>query len=145
MNSPLAKKAMYEIGASFQAIAVYDSAADWYDRFARGNARAEHADQALADAVVLRLGLGQEAAALDDARDFGKTYGGAKPVQSAGIAFAIGAHYAEKEEWEKARGALTASMGILDRAAPDVQLQAHATLGRCYARLNTEDRATRHP
>jgi tetratricopeptide (TPR) repeat protein len=137
MNSPLAKRATHEIGGNYQAIAVYDSAAEWYERFARGNPRAEHADQALADAVVLRLGLGQEAEALKDAQDFGKLYGAAKPVQSAGIAFAIGAHYAEKEEWEKARGALTASMGIIDRAAPDVQLQAHATLGRAYARLNS--------
>jgi tetratricopeptide (TPR) repeat protein len=141
MNSPLAKKSMYEIGANFQAIAVYDSAADWYERFARGNARAEHADRALADAVVLRLGLGQEAAALDDAQAFAKAFGAAKPVQSASIAFAIGAHYAEKEDWEKARGALTASMGLLDRAAPDVQLQAHATLARCHARLNAANRA----
>ena len=141
MNSPLARRAMYEIGANFQAIAVYDSAADWYERFARGNPRAEHADQALADAVVLRLGLGQETEALKDAQDFAKAYGAAKPVQSAGIAFAIGAHYAEKEEWEKARGALTASMSIIDRAAPDVQLQAHATLGRAYAKLNNGTQA----
>ena len=141
MSSPLAKKAMYEIGANFQAVAVYDAAADWYERFARGNTRAEHADRALADAVVLRLGLGQEATALEDAQAFAKAFGAAKPVQSAGIAFAIGAHYAEKEEWEKARGALTSSMSLIDRAAPDVQLQAHAALGRCHARLNDANRA----
>jgi tetratricopeptide (TPR) repeat protein len=136
MSSALAKKATYEIAANYQAIAVYDSAAEWYERFARGNPRAEHADQALADAVLLRLGLGQELEAIKDAQDFGKAYGAAKPAQSAAIAFAIGAHYAEKEEWEKARGALTGSMSIIDRAPPDVQLQAHATLGRTFARLN---------
>ena len=137
MNSPLAKKATYEIGANYQAIAVYDLAAEWYEKFARGNARAEHADQALADAVLLRLGLGQEQEAMKDAQDFGKAYGAAKPTQSAAIAFAIGAHYAEKEEWEKARAALTTSMDIIDRAPPDVQLQAHATLGRALAKLKS--------
>jgi TolA-binding protein len=141
MNSPLAKKAVYEIGGNYQAIAVYDSAALWYEKFARANPRAEHADQALADAVVLRLGLGQEADALKDAQDFAKIHGAAKPVQSAGIAFAIGAHYAEKEEWDKARAALTSSMSIIERAAPDVLLLAHATLGRAHARLNNANLA----
>ena len=32
-----------------------------------------------------------------------KNYGGAKPAQTAAIAFAIGAHYVEKEDWDKAR------------------------------------------
>jgi hypothetical protein len=77
MSSALAKKATYEIAANYQAIAVYDSAAEWYERFARGNPRAEHADQALADAVLLRLGLGQELEAIKDAQDFGKAYGAA--------------------------------------------------------------------
>ncbi len=137
MNSSLAKKAAYEIGANYQAIAVYDLAAEWYEKFARANPRAEHADQALADAVLLRLGLGQEQDAIKDAQDFGKAYGAAKPTQSAAIAFAIGAHYAEKEEWDKSRAALTSQMSIIDRAPPDVQLQAHATLGRALAKLGS--------
>jgi tetratricopeptide (TPR) repeat protein len=141
MNSNLAKKAIYEIGGNYQAIAVYDLAADWYEKYARTNPRSENADQALADAVLLRLGLGQEQEAITDARDFAKSYGAAKPTQSAGIAFAIGAHYAEKEEWEKARAALTATMGLIDRAPPDLQLQAHATLGRALSRLNNNAQA----
>ncbi len=132
LNSPLARKATYEIGGNYQAIAVYDLAADWYERYAKADPKAPDADKALADAVILRLGLGQEDQAIDDARTFTKNYGGAKPAQTASIAFAVGAHYAEKEEWDKARGALTGSMGVIDKAAPDVQAQAHATLGRVY-------------
>ena len=134
LNSPLAKKATYEIGGNYQAIAVYDLAADWYERYAKADPKAPDADKALADAVILRLGLGQEDQAIDDARTFTKNYGGAKPAQTASIAFAVGAHYAEKEDWDKARGALTGSMGVIDKAAPDVQVQAHATLGRVYLR-----------
>ena len=141
MNSPLAKKAVYEIGGNYQAIAVYDLAAEWYERYARTNARADHADQALADAVLLRLGLGQEAEAIRDAQDFARSYGAAKPAQSGAIAFAIGAHYAEKEEWDKARRALTASMSLIDRASPDVQLQAHATLGRALSKIGNGNQA----
>jgi len=132
LNSPLAKKATYEIGGNYQAIAVYDLAADWYERYAKMDPKAPDADKALSDAVILRLGLGQEEQAIDDARTFTKNYGGSKPAQTASIAFAVGAHYADKEDWDKARGALTGSMSVIDKAAPDVQAQAHATLGRVY-------------
>jgi tetratricopeptide (TPR) repeat protein len=135
LNSPLAKKATYEIGGNYQAIAVYELAADWFERYAKADPKADKADQALSDAVILRLGLGQEEEAIKDARDFTKNYGGSKPAQTAAIAFAIGAHYAEKEDWDKARGALTGSMGVIDKAAPDIQAQAHATLGRVYTNI----------
>lgn len=139
LNSPLAKKATYEIGGNYQAIAVYDLAADWYERFAKADPKAENADQALSDAVLLRLGLGQEDQAIEDARVFTKNYGTSKPAQTASISYAIGAHYADKEEWEKAKTALVGSMGVIGRAAPDVQVQAHATLGRVYTRLKNSD------
>ena len=132
LNSPLAKKATYEIGGNYQAIAVYDLAAEWYERYAKNDPKAPDADKALADAVVLRLGLGQEDQAIEDARTFTKNYGGTKPAQTASIAFAVGAHYAEQQQWDKARGALTGSMAVLDKAAPDIQAQAHATLGHVY-------------
>ncbi len=131
-KSSLAKKATYEIGGNYQAIAVYDLAADWFERYAKADPKAPDADKALSDAVILRLGLGQEDQAIADAATFTKNYGGAKPAQTASIAFAIGAHYAEKEEWDKAQKALTGSMGVISKAAPDVQVQAHATLGRVY-------------
>ncbi|MBX3193301.1 MAG: hypothetical protein KF819_40335, partial [Labilithrix sp.] len=142
-RSPLARKATYEIGGNYQAIAVYDLAAEWYEKFAKLDPRAEHADQALADAVVLRLGLGQEQEAIKDAADFAKAHGAAKPGQSAAIAYAIGAHYAEKDEWEKARAALTSAMRLVDKAPLDLQLQAHATLGRALAKLNQRAQAQR--
>jgi tetratricopeptide (TPR) repeat protein len=134
-NSPLAKKATYEIGGNYQAIAVYDQAAEWYEKYAKADPNGENADKGLADAVVLRLGLGQENEAIADAATFNKQYGAKKPAQTAQIAFAIGAHYADQENWAKARDALTGSMSTIDRAAPDIQVQAHATLARSYDRM----------
>ncbi|MFO0643706.1 MAG: tetratricopeptide repeat protein [Polyangiaceae bacterium] len=153
-KSPLAKKATYEIGGNYQAIAVYELAADWFEKFVDADPRAEKADTALADAVLLRLGLGQEDKAIEDARKFQKNYGASKPAQTAAIAFAIGAHYVEKAEglrpgakagecinaeecmaWEKARASLQGSMGVIDKAAPDIQVQAHGALARTYAHL----------
>ncbi|MCA9585436.1 MAG: tetratricopeptide repeat protein [Myxococcales bacterium] len=135
LNSPLARKATYEIGGNYQAIAVYELAADWYERFARMDPKAEEAPSALSDATLLRLGLGQEQEAIKDADLFQKNYGGKNPAKAAAIAYAIGAHYAEKEDWDKARKSLTGAMGIIGRAPPDVQVQAHATLGRVYGKV----------
>ncbi len=132
LNSPLAKKSTYEIGGNYQAIAVYDLAADWYERYTRMDPRSQDADKALSDAVLLRLGLGQEEQAIDDARAFTRNYGATKPAQTAQIAFAVGAHYAEKGEWDKARASLTGSMNVIDKSPPDIQVQAHATLGRVF-------------
>lgn len=139
LNSPLAKKATYEIGGNYQAIAVYDQAADWFEKYAKADPKADKADQALSDAVILRLGLGQPDNAIEDARFFTSKYGASKPAQTASIAFAVGAHYAEKEDWDKAKTTLSGSMGVINKAAPDVQVQAHATLGRVYTKLKNSD------
>ena len=40
-NSPLAKKATLEIGKNLQAIAVYDQAADWFEKYAKNDKNAE--------------------------------------------------------------------------------------------------------
>jgi tetratricopeptide (TPR) repeat protein len=138
-SSPLAKKARYEIGGNYQAIAVYDLAAQWYEDYAKADPKAPDADKALSDAVILRLGLGQEEQAISDAQFFTKHYGGSKPAQTAQIAFAVGSHYAEQEKWMDAEKALRGSMGTIDRAAPDVAVQAHATLARTYTKIRGND------
>jgi TolA-binding protein len=137
-KTEVAKKAIYEIGGNYQAIAVYDEAASYYERFAGENPRMEKAAEALQDAVVLRLGLGQEDLAIRSAELFQKSYGSQKPAQSAQISFAIGAHYAEREDWENARRRLKGAMASIDRnAAIDVQILAHATLGRVLVKMNS--------
>ncbi|HEY6558214.1 MAG TPA: hypothetical protein VI072_13110 [Polyangiaceae bacterium] len=137
-KSDLAMKATYEIGGNYQAIAVYDRAAEFFERYAKAtNYKGEFADQALSDAVVLRLGLGQEDAAIDDANAFNKYFGARKGSQTAQIAFAVAAHYGEKKDWEGVRKRLAGAMRLIDtKATLDVRLQAHALLGRAYVQMN---------
>jgi hypothetical protein len=138
-NSPLAKKAIYEIGSNYQAIAVYDRAANYFEQYAEETQfKGEFADQALSDAVVLRLGLGQDDQAIKDASNFNRYYGAKKPAQTAQIAFAIAAHYGEKKDWNNVERKLSgASMRLIDtKATMDVRAQAHALLGRAYVRSN---------
>jgi tetratricopeptide (TPR) repeat protein len=134
-KSDLARKAIYEIGGNYQAIAVYDQAALWYEKYADLKPLPEKAEQALSDAVLLRLGLGQEAEAITDSETFRRKFGAKKSTETAAIQFAIGAHYAEKEEWTMARLALQGSMYIINLAPPDIQVQAHATLARSFVHL----------
>lgn len=129
-QTELAKDAMYEIGGNWQAIAVYDQAAEWYERYQKAFSTRKNADKALSDAIVLRLGLGHEDQAIQDAKSFQASYGARDPGKTGAIQFAVGAHYVEKGEYDKARSTLQGAMGIIDKAPPDVQLQAHAMLGR---------------
>jgi TolA-binding protein len=140
-KSDLAKDAMYKIGGNWQAIAVYDQASEWYERYARENPKRKNADKALSDAIVLRLGLGQEDQAVGDVKDYQKNYANTNATETAQIAFAIGAHYADKEDWESTRKALQGAMGTLDKAPPDIQVQAHATLARALMHLKAQTQA----
>src|SRR5690606_31578378 len=95
------------------------------------------------DAVVLRLGLGDEEKALEDASVFKRKYGVSKPKQAAQIAFAIAANYGDNGKWDDARKALYgSSMSLIDRSASlDVRMQAHALLARAYDRMKTDTTA----
>ncbi len=144
-NTDLAKKAIYEIGGNYQAIAVYDTAADYFERYAEETGyKGEFADKALSDAVVLRLGLGQEEQALKSAATFQSKYGARKPDQAAQIGFAIAAHYGDKGAWEDVRKSLNSTMRLIDKSATlDVRLQAHALAGRAYQNMKTDPAADR--
>ena len=137
-----ARKAIYEIGANYHAIAVYDDAATYYERFATENPTMANAPEALQNAVVLRLGLGQEKQATEDAALFTKSYGAQKPALAARVSFAIGAHESEKGDFESARKKLAEAMRNIDsHAALDVQIQAHAMLGHVYDKLHMASQA----
>ncbi|NUP10092.1 MAG: tetratricopeptide repeat protein [Polyangiaceae bacterium] len=136
-----ARKAVYEIGGNYQAIAVYDEAAAYYERFATENPKDEKAPQALSDAVVLRLGLGQQDQAIKDSDLFQKQFSN-RAAQAAQIAFAIGAHYADREDWAAARKHLDRDIGKIDKSATvDVQIQAHALLARINDRSGGKTKA----
>lgn len=136
----LAMKATYEIAGNYQAIAVYDKAADWFEKYADDTKyKGEFASKALSDAVVLRLGIGQEEKAIADAKKYNQYYGAKEPQQTAQIVFAIAAHYGEKQEWTDATRQLSGGMSIIDKSATtDIRAQAHSLLGRAYVELKRQ-------
>lgn len=144
-ETDLAMKATYEIGGNYQAIAVYDRAAEFFERYAKETKyKGEFADQALSDATVLRLGLGQDTLAIENANNFNRYFGAKKPTQTAQIAFAVAAHYAEKKDWNNVEKRLGGSMKLIDQKATlDVRAQAHALLARAYVKSNRETPASK--
>jgi tetratricopeptide (TPR) repeat protein len=138
-RTPVAKEAARELGQNFQAIAVYDESATWYERFAHDSPGLAKAPDALEDAIVMRLGLGQADQALRDAELFQHAYRAQHPALAAQIAFAIGAHDVEHDALAEARKRLTSAMGEIDRSATlEVQVQAHALLGRVLWKTGSE-------
>src|SRR5690606_26533045 len=89
----------------------------------------------VSDAVVLNLGLGNDEAAIEAASAFNRNYGRRKPAEAAQIAFAVGAHYGEKEDWQEARNKLSGgALALIDKQATlDVKVQAHALLARAHS------------
>jgi tetratricopeptide (TPR) repeat protein len=141
-TTELARKAHYEIGGNYHAMAIYDEAATWYESFARKSPMMEKAPEALTDAIVMRLALGQRAQAEADAGDFNKVYGSKKPVETAKIAFAVASDALDRGDHEGARKRFEAAMAMFDKSdSIDLQIKAHAGLGRALAALHKDPQA----
>ena len=132
-GTEIAKESIRKLGGNYQAIAVYDAAADFYEKYA--SQKGKESEKALSDAVLLRLGLGDDEKAVADAKEFQSRFGSTKPAQAAAIAFALGARYADREEWDRAKSTLSGSMTQIDKGPIDVRVQAHATLARVFRKL----------
>lgn len=141
-QTPVARQALFDLGANHQAIAVYDLAAQYYERFATENPKEKKAPTALSDAVVLRLGLGEAEEALADAKQFAGVYGSAEPANAAQIAFAIGAHHVQRGAWKNAEEALSRALKQIEaHATADIRVQTYALLGRVYDHLDKRRQA----
>src|SRR6185369_181267 len=125
-----------------QAVAAYEEAADGYEAFARMSPKDSEAPDALADAVILRLALGQMAEARRDGDFFLKTYGSTRRAPAARVSFAIEQQLVERGDQAAAKKGLAAWLGAFDRSGPlDLRIDAHTSLGRVYARTGDRKKA----
>ncbi len=147
-DSPLAKKAVYLIGANFHAMAFYEEAAKYYEQFASrypgedGSKCTEKeiadnacpvAQDALKNAVFFRLGLAQEEEATQAAMMFEKFYQRQDPAQSAKVTFALGALYEKPGTWFKAVDHYAKWIRTHRRSAyPHQLIQANMEIARAY-------------
>jgi hypothetical protein len=99
--SEWAKRALYQIGGNYHAIASYTKAAQYYEDYARRYAGEGEAPGALALATRFRLDLGQSEKALADARLFATHYGKSPGLdrQAAAVLFDVGAVHVRAKSW----------------------------------------------
>ena len=117
---------MVRLGRSHQSTARFAEAADVYERFAALYPRESEAPTALSDAVILRLGLGEAAAATRDIGRFRETWGATRRKESAQLELVLAMHHAEHGERDRARATLRSAMDRLDHAPIDLVIRAHA-------------------
>jgi len=129
-TTTLGPRAMREVALSYQAIGIYDSAADWHERYASEYSNDAEAHLSLSDAMILRLGLSDQEHALKDANLFFESYLRSKPKETAAVFLAIVLHHVEQGAIAAAQTTLTQSMSLFDAAPLDVRVRAHAVAAK---------------
>ena len=130
---PPADGSLYQVGTRYGRIGEYALAADALERFAAQSPTAAEAPQALSDAIVFRLGLGDEANVAKDVAQIRKAYGATQPELVAKVDFAYAAHLVERGDLPGAERELGGSMTRIDRGPTTLRMQAHALLGKALA------------
>jgi tetratricopeptide (TPR) repeat protein len=156
-NTELGKKALYLLGASYHALAIYSTAADYYEDFAkafpgedgsncsdadRSAGTCANAVEALQNAVIFRLGLGETDKAIEDANLFERNYRtgrSARPREVAQVKFAIGVIFENQRFWAKVVDHYRGWLRAFERtAAPHLVIQANVRIARAYREAGNE-------
>ncbi len=157
-NSEWSKRAIYLIGANFHALAMYDMAADYYEKFAdkyptelgekctddeKKAGTCTNAKEALQNAVFFRLGLGDEEKAVEDAKLFDKNYRRKFPRETSQVNFSLGSIYERQADWSKAIAHYTNFLRQFKKTAlPHEIIQANVNAGRAYLMMEPPDKAS---
>ena len=156
-DSQYAKRALYLTGANFHALAIYDTAADFYEQFASKYAGEDGsnctdaertagtcaiASDALQNAVFFRLGLGDEVKAVADAELFQRSYQRKLPRETSQVFYSLGSIYERQANWQKVIAHYQKYLKTYGRAAmPHEIIQANVTIGRAYLSLEDKRKA----
>jgi tetratricopeptide (TPR) repeat protein len=154
-ESEWAKRAIYLMGANFHALAMYDMAADNYEKFAtkypgelgekctEGEKKAgtcANAKEAMQNAVFFRLGLGNEAKAVEDAKIFDQNYRRRFPREASQVNYSLGSIYEREANWKKAIDHYTNFLKAFRKTAlPHEIIQANVSAGRAYLMLGASE------
>ena len=96
----LAKKALYEVGANYHALAWYSRAARYYEQFARRFPGEKEAPAALQNAIIFRIGRQELKEAEADARLFARSYGRRRRLaaRTAAVQFSLGVIHEQRRD-----------------------------------------------
>ena len=157
-DRPLARPALYQLGANYHALAIYPHAAEHYERYARrfpedapcpeperAHDRCPQAHVALETAVFFRLGLGEEERALEDARLYERSFRRSRPRETAQVVFSLGSIHERRGDWARVFSHYHAFLRDYGRnALPHEILRAQVQLGRAQWESGRRDDAMAH-
>ena len=159
-ESEYAKRAIYLVGANYHALAFYEQAASYYERFARAYPQEDGSDcsdsdrengtcavahEALQNAVFFRMGLGDTEAAVNDARLFERNYKRSRPRETAQVMFSIGTIYERANDNHNLVRHMSRFLRDYRRTGlPNHLLRADALMGRAFWASEDTRLATRH-
>jgi tetratricopeptide (TPR) repeat protein len=138
----MAREATRGLAQSYHALGMRERAVQWYERYAEEEPRSDHAPVALAEAVSLRLSLGEVARALLLSRRFDARYAQRHPRSRAQVSVALAEHWFDVGRGPSGERVLLDAMPAIDSAAAfDDKLIALALLGRGAMAVDDELRA----
>ncbi len=159
-QSELARRAIFLVGANYHALAIYNQAAEWYERFAReypgedGSSCTDEqreagtcaiAHEALQNAVFFRLGLGQEDEAIANANLYERNYRRRMPQETSQVQFSLGSIYERQEDWNRLFNHYRNWLRSYGRSAlPHEVIMANVQMGVAKWRLDQRGEARRY-
>src|SRR5258706_5538970 len=121
-------EALERLGEGLRAFALFDQAADYYEKHAEAARQTAGGSASLAQAAMLQLALGRSERMMVDLRAHVRTYG----KGSAILALVVAEHLVDAEEWDLAKEALAAAR-IDAEKFPGAQIRAHVARARMLA------------
>jgi hypothetical protein len=98
----------------------------------------------LQNAIFFRLGLGDEARAVEDAKMFEKNYSHKFPRDTSQAKYSIGSIYERQQDWKKVVDHYTSYINQYKKTAlPNELMQANVNVGRAYLAMADKDKGAR--
>lgn len=136
-STDIGKKALFQLAEDYKALGEYARAAEFYEKAAAKSSTSAEAPEALMDATIFRLGLGEMDRALKNADLFDKLFGAKKPATASTLWLGITRTMVDVQRFDEAKPILVKIMPRIDKSGEvRDRFVAHATLGRTLAKLN---------
>lgn len=143
-TSDLVPDTLYELGRTYHRMAMYGTAAGYYEQYVAAAPDGTNVRNALINASQFRSGLGEYSQAIADLRTFIRVADDDDPEQRAAIAEATFQIARVTEQSGDERGALTRYEEFIDDHAstlPGRALEAHIHIANLHAGRDANDRA----
>lgn len=141
-DSPMAPRALYNIGQIYSAIAVYSEAAHYFELYAANHPKhnTKLLAKALKQSVVYRMALQDYDKAATDAANYYKNF--SKRDDAQDVFFDIGVIYENQKNWKAVTKHFKKYLKSYKTAAPlDKKVSAHSKMGVAWWKMNKKKKA----